>query len=405
MKKTLLACGLLILSGPQDLKASETEIEVHGYMSRGYMKSDKYNYLAENSKDSTTKWGEIGINFGYQAHDRLRFGAQILARELGNAGEYNPELDWGFADYKLTDYASVKFGKFFVPWGLYNEGRDVDILRNSILPIQAVYNEDFRDISLLKGLELHGSFELGERNSIDYRLAKGNVDINSGSSLFKDVNFSLNKSYSAAILQATAGAVNIANPVNSLDLNINGMTAYGLVWNTWVDGLRLGFTSMEPDIDINAQVAVIGPQYTKYDFTENFEVSSVEYTKDQWTYSFEKMTYLINAVTSTGSTPFLKNHAYYHQINYRLNDRYELGLVRQNDYSNVLKGKNTINLYQNDLAFTVRVDMSEDWVLKLEYHDLEGTALLRDILNPGVTAAVNQGKDWDMIMAKVTYSF
>lgn len=405
MKKALLTCGLLFLGGPQELAASESEIEVHGYLSRGYMKSSKYNYLADNSKDGTSKFGEIGINFGYQAHDRLRFGAQILARELGSAGKYDPKLDWGFADYQLTDYASIKYGKFFAPWGLYNEGRDVDILRNSILPVQAIYSEDFRDVSLMKGLELHGSFDLNERNSLEYRFAKGNVDVDSDSVLSRDINAGLNPLYSAGIAQATGGALNIANPITALDMNINGMSAFGLVWNTWIDGLRLSFTSMEPDIDINAQVQVLGPQYTGYDFAKNWNTSSLEYSKDQWTYAFEKTTYLIDTVTAQGRTPFLQKQAYYHQINYRLNDRYEFGVTRVNDYGNVLKGKNTIDLHHKDLAFTVRVDMAEDWVLKLEYHDLQGTGDLRTVLNPGVTATANQGENWDMIMAKVTYSF
>ncbi|MCJ8347180.1 OprO/OprP family phosphate-selective porin, partial [bacterium] len=351
--------------------------------------------------------GEIGINFGYQPHDRLRIGAQILARQLGSAGEYDPDLDWAFADYQLNDWVSVKFGKFFVPWGLYNEGRDVDILRNSILPNQAVYAEDFRDISLMKGLELHGTIELSENNSVDYRIAKGNTDFSEKSPLLLDTRITLDALYSAGISANTGGLVNVANPITSLDMNINGFLAYGFVWNTWIEGLRLGHTSMEPDIDINAQIpaALGGSQYTLYDFTKNLVVNSLEYTKDEWTYAYEQLSYSIDTVTSQGRAPAFKAQTYYHQVTYRLNERYEFGVMKSNAYLNTLKGKTALDNYLNDLAFTVRVDMAEDWVLKLEYHDMKGLDSLRTSLNPGLTATANQGKDWDMLMAKVTYSF
>ena len=378
-----LVCGLILIGQSQTLQASETEIDVHGYLSRGYMKSSKYNYLADNSKDGTTKWGEIGINFGYQAHDRLRIGFQVLARELGNAGNYEPHLDWGFLDYQLNEYAAIKYGKFFTPWGFYNEGRDVDILRNSILLPQSIYKEDYRDISLMKGLELHGEIPIGENNSIEYRLAKGNMDFDKGATFLLDIKNDL------------------GNPA-SVDMNINGFTSYGLVWNTWIEGLRLGLTSTEYDVDINATAR----PYILFDNTRNWEVASLEYTQNQWTYSFERLTAHFDQVFLGQTRPHWDIQSDYHQIIYRYNEKYEFGVVKTSEHNKTFENKSLIDQYLDDLGFTVRIDLTEDWTLKLEYHDMKGTNPLRALLNPTLpTPTNNLGENWDMFMAKVTYKF
>ncbi|PCJ18196.1 MAG: hypothetical protein COB02_11450 [Candidatus Cloacimonadota bacterium] len=411
--KSLLAlvCGLILIGQSQSIQASETEIDVHGYLSRGYMKSSKYNYLAEGSKNGTTKWGEVAVNFGYQAHDRLRIGFQILARELGTDGRYKPELDWGFLDYEVNDWLSIKYGRFFAAWGFHNDGRDADVLRNSILLPQSVYTEDNRSIALLKGFQLHGTIDLDENNSLDYQYAQGNNDINSASSLNRDIRNTLNAQYSAAIFGATAGVpggpFNIANPITSLDVNMNKVVNWGVVWNTQLEGLRIGYSTFEPDIDINAKVQVIGNQYTFYDFTEPFKIVSLEYVLDDfWTYTYEHLSYAVDTVTAKGRKPFLKVQSYYHQVTYMTESNYEFGLIRSVGYNDTYTGKKAIDLYTKDLGFTVRTDIQDNVTLKLEYHKMSGTGELRPLLNSTLpTSANNLGKNWDMFMAKVTYKF
>lgn len=403
----IIVFGLILATQNQQTQASETEIDVHGYISRGYMKSSKYNYLAEGSKDGTAKWGEIAVNFGYQAHDRLRVGFQILARELGANGQYEPELDWGFLDYEINDWISVKYGRFFAAWGLHNDGRDADILRNSILLPQSVYTENNRSISLMKGLQLYGTFDINENNSIDYQIMQGNNDIESSSILNNDIRNTLNKKYSSAIFTASGGTVNVSKPITALDVNMDSVLNWGVVWNTQFEGLRIGYSTFEPDIDINAQALVLGKQYTLYDFTEPFKIVSLEYTlDDSWMYTFEHLTYSIDTVTSSGRAPYQKNQGYYHQVTYMTQHEYELGLIRAVRYNNTFLGKQAIDLHTKDLGFTIRSDIADNATLKLEYHKMSGTGELRPLLNnPLPTAANNQGNSWDVFMAKVTYKF
>ncbi|PCJ21321.1 MAG: hypothetical protein COB02_01680 [Candidatus Cloacimonadota bacterium] len=373
------------------------------------MNSSKYNYLADNSTDGTSQFGEVGFNFSTQPHERLHLGFQILARELGSTGKYEPRLDWGFADYQINKYISLKVGRFFSPWGLHNEGRDVDILRNTIIPVEVIYSEDAREISLMKGLELHGNFNIGKKNNLEYRFAKGNIDINLNSRFSLELESRLSNLYSKFIV--AKGGPLIANPLTQIDMNIDHITAYGFVWNTWVDGLRLSYTSFEPDIDINAQIDISAqaqlpsPQYTFYDFSKDFKTLSLEYVKNKWSYTYERLTYAVDAYTILGKIPLSDVFSYYHQITHRFNEKYELGIVKAKSKNKLKTNQGRIDDSINDLAFTIRVDLDESWVFKVEYHDLKGIGSLRTTINPGLSNTNNQGVNWDMIVAKVTYSF
>ncbi|PCJ16287.1 MAG: hypothetical protein COB02_16680 [Candidatus Cloacimonadota bacterium] len=377
------------------IQASETEIEIHGYLSRGYIKTSKYNFLAENSSTGTSKWGELGINFGYQAHDRLRIGAQILARELGTVGKYKPTLDWAFLDYQLTDWATVRYGKFFTTGSLYNEGRDIDLLRNSILLPNAINSEDFRDISQMKGLSLHGDVNIGDKNSISYNFSKGNVSFDENSAFTSDIQSFFKQ-----------------NPINlntAVKLNADNVLAYSLVWNTWIKGLRLGFSSLNLNIGIDAKILPfqISLPSMIINNSKKLKVKSLEYVKNKWSYISEYVTGRLDFIGFGTTQTFISYQNHYHQLIYRLNERYGLGLINEKTHKNSLAGKDLINQYQKDLTFTLRVDISDNWLLKLEYHDLEGTTNLRGVLNPSgqFIPSFNKGENWDMFMAKVTYSF
>ena len=111
-----------------DLKA----LEVHGFVSQGYLRSTDNNYLAK-TEDGTTEFNDVAINVSTTLTDKLRVGCQFLARDLGDAGNNKVVLDWGYGDYHFRDEIGIRIGKVKRPMGFYNEGRDVDILRTWVL--------------------------------------------------------------------------------------------------------------------------------------------------------------------------------------------------------------------------------------------------------------------------------
>ena len=60
-------------------------VDIHGFISQGFIKSTGNNYLGE-TLDGEWEFTETGINFATELTDDLRVGAQLFARDLGPLG-------------------------------------------------------------------------------------------------------------------------------------------------------------------------------------------------------------------------------------------------------------------------------------------------------------------------------
>ena len=58
--------------------------------------------------------------------------------------------------------------------------------------------------------------------------------------------------------------------------------------------------------------------------------------------------------------------------------------------------------YQRDLAVSLRFDVNEHWLFKLEGHYLDGTADLNSTDQPDIA---NRAARWGLFLAKTTLSF
>jgi len=143
MKKILVfgVLSLFILYAA-NIQAMEVDllggIDIHGLISQGFLKSDDNNFLANDSEDGTFQYNDMGINFSKKLTEQIRLGLQLFARDLGDIGNDDVELDWAFADYRWKDWLGLQVGKIKFPHGLYGETRDIDALRTNILLPQHV---------------------------------------------------------------------------------------------------------------------------------------------------------------------------------------------------------------------------------------------------------------------------
>ena len=132
----------------QDSMSSFSDkFEIHGFGSFGYLGSTENNYLTE-SVGGSFDFVEAAINAGFDITDDLRIGAQVFLGNLGEYGNYEPRLDWGYLDYRPKNWLGVRAGKFKRPLGFYNEVRDVDAARTFAMLPQSVYNVAYRDFFL-----------------------------------------------------------------------------------------------------------------------------------------------------------------------------------------------------------------------------------------------------------------
>ena len=153
-KSVLMLVAFWLLLAPLSAASEDFDVDIHGFISQGYLKTDHNNYMAQ-TEEGSFEFNEMGLNFGTDLTEKLRIGMQLFARDLGKDGNDDLVLDWAFADYRWRDWLGFRVGRIKMPFGYYNSIRDFDMLRTSVFAPQSVYPEMLRDmISFMKGLSL-----------------------------------------------------------------------------------------------------------------------------------------------------------------------------------------------------------------------------------------------------------
>ncbi len=158
---------------PEEKNKLTDKISVHGFGSLGFLNSSNNNYLME-SRGGSFDFNEIAFNAMFDVRDDLRVGAQIFVGDMGDYGNYEPRLDWGYVDWRPKNWLGIRGGKFKRPNGLYNETLDVDAARTFILLPQSVYSYQYRDFFLATtGVGGYGNVNLGSGGDVDYQIYYG----------------------------------------------------------------------------------------------------------------------------------------------------------------------------------------------------------------------------------------
>lgn len=155
MGQILAACIFLVFYSAAAIAESQLlpeEIRVHGFLTQGFFHSSDNNVYGQSNDGISPGLTEIGLNLGHQPLDRLRFAAQGLYRRAGDVDRGGVRLDYALADLTLLEYDSGKLGlrggRIKIPFGLYNETRDVSFTHPTILLPQGIYFDRSRSLLL-----------------------------------------------------------------------------------------------------------------------------------------------------------------------------------------------------------------------------------------------------------------
>ena len=154
------------------------EVDIHGFVSKGYLVTSDNNVFTLDSKKGSFEFNELGLSFMTLLTADLRLGVQLFARDSGAIGNDEIIIDWAYADYQHRNWLGLRVGKIKIPFGLYNENRDVDVSRTYILMPQGIYPEMLRDASIaMKGVGLYGDTVESALGSFSYQFIYGTMDI------------------------------------------------------------------------------------------------------------------------------------------------------------------------------------------------------------------------------------
>jgi hypothetical protein len=80
-----------------DLKLFGTNmppLSFHGFVSQGFLATTKYNFLDNDTKSGSFRFTEAGLNVSMNPFPRTRISAQGFLYDVGQAGKYQPFLDY-----------------------------------------------------------------------------------------------------------------------------------------------------------------------------------------------------------------------------------------------------------------------------------------------------------------------
>jgi hypothetical protein len=367
--------------------------EIHAFVSQGFIKSTDNDYLASSQRGSF-EFTEIGINFTQTLADDLRVGIQLFAHDLGPIGNFTPQFDWFYLDYRYRDWLGLRAGHTKIPFGLYNDSSDIDAARVPILLPQSVYPIDHRDYLLAQtGGELYGNVRLGDAGNLEYRGYGGTLDINAPGS--------------------TNPGIVVSNA--SVPYVFGGR----LMWSTPLDGLVAAgsYQALRLDWDYDISAALIAPLQSvgllpagftgrlPVQFRVKLWVGSLEYQIDNLMVSAEYSRWIGGFESEAPALlpPHVVNERYYGMVSYRVAPWFTPGAYYSVYYPNMDQRDGRQN-YQRDAALSLRYDLNANWLLKVEGHWMNGTAALDPTLNGGKDPKTLT-KDWGLLLVKTTAYF
>jgi hypothetical protein len=377
---------------------SVANVDVHGFISQGFLYSDEYNYLAHNSTDGTFEFNEIGINFNKNVTDRMRLGIQFFSRDLGDISNNKVTLDWAYGDYRWRDWLGIRAGKIKLPGGLYNEIRDMDMLCTHIIMPQGVYKDLLREtFNAASGGGLYGIIPLGVVGELDYQFISGAISADSESGQTKYTN-------NVMLGLATQSGENEYDTIYSGSIR----------WYTPLEGLLLNYSNFSGSIHstllIDQSIPSIGGTTVVADTDLFSQILSLEYTWNGLVISGEYYWAEkdIESILMNSNTTEI---CYYLAASYKFSELFTLGAYYSEFYPDkddkngdklVARGKPDHGAWQKDLAMTLRFDLNDYWVFKVEGHMVDGTADLVAIDNPDSDRSEDK---WYYGATKMTFCF
>ena len=391
------------------------DVRVNGFVSQGYIKSQENNFLVQDSTDGSFQINEAGVAVNWTASDNLRLGAQLISTDLGKDGNNDIRLDWAVADYRATDWLGIRAGKVKLPVGLYNTSRDSDFLRPMAFLPQSVYDEMQRDFMVAAyGAAAYGNFAIGSLGDVDYQVFYGKMDLDEDRLLIDNgIRSGLND-----IAAGVAGAFGAPAGVDKVEYKSDYAVTVSFVWNTAVDGLRVGAsylrTQGEFESDLVDPFGVFNGIVEDFNVSANYDymyVLSAEYTGSIYTIASEYMRRK-NDVVAEGLkplAPFIGEQ--YNMLTSTSEGLYVMGnvmipqveglavsfLVEQfyGDVDNRGGSKRT------DFGIGLRYDFSPRWLVKAEWHKVKGTAMNLSMVNQDNPMDEN----WSYFAFKTSFNF
>ncbi len=388
----LLALALLLppasVSLASDSVNFDDALQFHGFLTQGYVKTTANSFFGD-SEDGSWDFRELGINSSYRITPQILASAQLLSRKAGEMYDGSVDLDYAQIETTLLMEEQNRFGvilgRYKNPFGLYNDTRDVAATRPGIFMPQAIYWDRVRNMVLSNdGAQLFGHYQ-ADNHRFSAQLFSGRTPI--------DEN--VEQSYLPTALDPK--------------MDQDGYTTGARLLYEW-DGGRFIFALSGATLTLDATTNALPPGTIDIDY----RVLSTQYNAGLWSLTFEYMQEPLGyngfaGAMDVGDTTL---DGYYIQGNYRFrNDmevftRYEESHYDKNDTrgekTSQRLGLDPHNFYSRAATLGLLWEISDHWILRSEFSQVDGTIFLSNLENP---VAQDKSRNWNLFSLLVSYSF
>ena len=361
------------------------EVQLHAFFSQGFMKSNNNNVFGE-SKDGTFDLREFGFNFSGNINPSVMLAAQFMGYSLGDQGDDQLNLHYGLIDINLNEAVGFRIGRVRVAAGLYNETRDIDMLRNSVFLPQSIYPEILRDyFASADALAIYGGFDLDDLGYLSYQAHIGKLT--NSKDRYSDLPF---------LIRGSSGII-----VDDLK---DGRSSGGHIkWDTPINGLRCAWSWRRVDNTISfkpttfstpgGDIVVTPPTITADDYVN--EIWSIEYEINSLTLKSE-----LSHQTEDGKPD---TTGWYVGADYDLNEKFAFGgnysrwsIERGSSYGDI----DMLYGFSNSVSFFGKYNINDNWLIKAQLDFMRGIGR-----NQGMVATRNDEVDNILFSIKTTLSF
>ncbi|HEY3459128.1 MAG TPA: hypothetical protein VGK64_31375 [Bryobacteraceae bacterium] len=321
-------------------------VQIHGFASQAFAVSDNNNYLTMKTSEGSFAFTDFGVNISAQITGKFRVGAQIYDRNIGNLGQWHPELDWAGGDYRFKDWLGLRAGKVKTVLGLYNDTQDMEFLHTwAILP-QSMYPLDLRSSTIAHvGADFYGDISLKRLGSLSYTAYAG---------------FQPTDHYGGWVYGFKEYGINLTK--------LNGRLEGGdLRWRTPVPGLLAGVSYLNQDLHATL---TFGPK--SYNVSSTHDATSQFYV--QYVYNRLKLDGEYRRNLLSLSQILLDSRSFYGAASYRISKRFELGTYYSRFYLDWQAGASGPGSHIFEKTATARIDLASHWDIKIEGHFMHGYA-------------------------------
>ncbi len=305
----LLALTASICLHAQEFKIGSESVQVHGFGTQGYIKTNDNNWLTMNtSGGGSGAFTDVGLNLSSQITSKFRVAAQGYDRKLGQLGDWHPQFDFYMADFRFKPWLGFRGGKVKTVLGLFTDTQDMDFDHTFALLPQSIYPTDLRDTTIAHvGGDIYGRVKLPAKY--------GNVAYTAYGGQRSDSKYS---GYPYLLAHVAPGV--------SIHLNSYGGPIYGgdLRWMTPVRGLKVGVSRLNEFI--TGKGTFFGAPYSEWsnkDWTNQFYGA---YARNRFHAESEYKRYFQQKDVFNGGTWFFADtRGWYVSGAYKLNNWLESG--------------------------------------------------------------------------------